>query len=116
MSEPDTNASTLQRAAADVVPSVKVVQDIPAIFVDGVTNHVTAPGISKFYLYRSDVNPNDPNSFSFSNIVQVVMPATGFADMVAFFEHRLKVMVKRGDLSQTVIDERRDLYGKLPIV
>jgi hypothetical protein len=44
------------------------------------------------------------------------MPAIGFADMVAFFEHRLKVMVQRGDLSQAVVDERRDSYSKMPIV
>jgi hypothetical protein len=115
MSEPDATASTPQVAVADVVSLVKVVQDIPAIFVDGVMNHVTAPGISKFYLYRSDINPKDPNSFSNSNIIQVIMPATGFADMVAFFEHRLKVMVKRGDLSEAVVDARRDFYGKMPI-
>jgi hypothetical protein len=117
MSEPDTHASTPNTAAANAEPPiVKVVQDIPVVFVDGVTQHITAPGISKFYLYRSDANPKDPTSFSNLAVIQVIMPAIGFADMVAFFEHRLKVMVQRGDLSQAVVDERRDSYSKMPIV
>jgi hypothetical protein len=46
MSEPDTHASTPNTAAANAEPPiVKVVQDIPVVFVDGVTQHITAPGI-----------------------------------------------------------------------
>jgi hypothetical protein len=43
------------------------------------------------------------------------MPATAFADMVAFFEHRLRVMVARGNIPQEIIDERREFYGKYPV-
>lgn len=116
MPEPDTNVPPLQPVPVTTEPTtVKVVQDIPVVFADGVLQHVTSPNVSKFYLHRSDVNPKDPNSFSNFPVIQVIMPNTGFADMVAFLEHRLKVMLHRGDISQAVIDERRDFYSKYPI-
>jgi hypothetical protein len=116
MTEPDTNASTRKPAATNAEPPVvKIIQDIPVVFVDGVMQHVTAPGVSKFYLFRSDANPKDPTSFSNTAVLQVVIPPTGFVDMVAFFEHRLKAMIQRGDISQGIIDERREFYSKWPI-
>jgi hypothetical protein len=46
MSEPES-----QQGTAPTIPVVSVVQDVPVIFVDGVTSQAFAPSISKFYLH-----------------------------------------------------------------
>ena len=76
---------------------VKVVQDLPVIFADGVMSQWYSPGgVCKFHLGRLDPDPRasaDPKEVP---ILQVVMPTDGFVSMVAFCEHRLDAMIEAG--------------------
>ena len=94
--------------------SVRIVTDIPIVYADGIVNHVVGPGVCKFYLYRSDADPKDPKEYSQATVVQVVMPVGGFVEMAAFFEHRLRVMVKNKAVTQEYIEERRKFYANYP--
>jgi hypothetical protein len=88
------------------VQAVKLIQDIPVIFADGVISQSYIPGISKFYLYRTDIGPDVDASQPPRNVpvVQVVMSARGFAGMLHFFHHRLKIMIRDGAISQDMVD------------
>jgi hypothetical protein len=94
---------------------VRVVPDIPVVFADGITNHVIGPGISKFYLHRSDAAPGNPNEYNQVTVVQIIMPSSGLVDMVAFLEHRLRSMIKNKQITQEYLDERREFYMKYPV-
>jgi hypothetical protein len=94
---------------------VRLVSDIPVVYADGITNHVIGPGISKFYLHRSDATPRNPNEYNQVTVVQIIMPSTGLVDMVAFLEHRLRSMVKNEQITQEYIDERRAFYMNYPV-
>lgn len=89
------------------VPTVKIAPEIPVIFSDGVRSQAHGPGISKFYLYRNDADPDAKLPQSFVTVAQIVMPAYGFARMVHFLQHRLDIMVRDGVISQAAIDEIR---------
>jgi hypothetical protein len=86
------------------VAAVKIVPDIPVIFADGAMSQAFGPGISKFYLYRTDFDPllAEPNKNT--PIVQIVMPAEGFAALVHFLQHRLRMMVEGKAISQEAVD------------
>ena len=94
---------------------VKLAADTPVIFADGIANQVRGPGISKFHFYRQDAVMGDGKSFQKVEVLQVIMPAAGFVDMIAFFEHRLRTMVKHGIVTQEQIDERRKYYDAYPV-
>jgi hypothetical protein len=116
MSETDKNIPTPLTVATPQGPAlVKLVTDVPVIFADGVSQHSTGPGTARFYLYRTEVNPQNANQSTVTPVIQIVMPAVGFADMLAFFELRAKVAVHRGDLDQKVLDARREHYSKFPV-
>jgi hypothetical protein len=89
------------------IPAVKIVPDVPVIFADGVISQSWGPGISKFYLGRFDGDPEAKKEAISVPVVQMVMPAEGFVQMVAFFEHRLKAMIEKGIVSQDSIDSAR---------
>jgi hypothetical protein len=69
------------------------------------------PGISKFHLYRNDAVLGQIDVYERLEVLQLIMPTLSFVDMVAFFEHRLRVMVKNGNVTQEVIAERREFYA-----
>jgi hypothetical protein len=94
--------------------TVRIAQEIPVVFADQVTNHVMGPGVIKCYFNRIDPAPGDPNQYSNVQVLQLIMPASGFVDMVAFFEHRLRLMVAANHVSQERVDERREFYSKYP--
>jgi hypothetical protein len=93
---------------------VRLVPDIPVVFVDGSANHAM-PGVSKFYMYRTDPLPDNANEYKQVTVVQIIMPSTSLVDMVAFLEHRLRVLLKNNQITQELIDERRDFYMKYPV-
>jgi hypothetical protein len=95
------------------IPSIKVVQDIPVIFADGVLSQAFGPNISKFYLSRTDSAPQPgPGAENkIAPLVQIVMPTEGFILMVAFFEMRLKMMVDSNNITQEMIDKARKFYA-----
>jgi hypothetical protein len=82
---------------------VKIVPDIPVVFADGAMSQAFGPGISKFYLYRNDFDPNLSGAEN-TPVAQIVMPAEGFAAMVHFLQHRLQVMIEAKVISQEAID------------
>src|SRR5262245_9442289 len=86
------------------IPNVKIVQDIPVVFADGVMSQSYIAGIAKFYFYRTDSSPDLSGPNVNHPVVQVVMPAQGFAQMLHFFQHRLKTMIAEGAISQEVVD------------
>lgn len=90
-------------AGADI-QAVRIVQDIPAIFSDGVMSHSFIQGVSKFYLYRTDSAPDAAGGARNVPVVQVIMSAQGFAGMLHFFQHRLKLMIRDGAISQEMVN------------
>jgi hypothetical protein len=99
--------TTQGRDAGDGVADVRIVQEIPVIFIDGVASHFFGLGTSKFYLGRFDPDPNAKAVPKLVNILQVVMTTDGFAHLVTFLEHRLQVIVKEGAITQQRVDEIR---------
>jgi hypothetical protein len=94
------------------IPTVRVVQDIPVVFADGVMSQAYGQGIAKFYLYRTDASPNASELPKNVPFLQVVMPAHGFAVMLHFFEHRLKLMINDQTISQEAVDEiKKTVYS-----
>jgi hypothetical protein len=87
------------------VQPVRAIQDPPVVFCDGVMSHSFAPGISKFYLYRTDASPDVSEGNKNIPVLQIVMSASGFAGMLHFFNHRLALMVRDGVISQEAVDE-----------
>jgi hypothetical protein len=102
----------VDEAQYKTIQPVRTIPEIPVVFADGVANHVMGPGISKFHFYRTDAILGKLNVFEKVEALQLIMPANSFVDMVAFFEHRLKVMVKYGNVTQSVIDDRREFYSR----
>jgi len=62
------------------------------------------PGISKFYLYRNDFDPNLSAPAKNTPVVQIIMSAEGFAAMVHFLQHRLQMMIEAKAISQDALD------------
>ena len=89
------------------IPAVKVVQDIPVLFADGVSSQSYGIGFSKFFLYRWDPDPFAKGTGTPVPILQVAMPTDGFVAMWLFFEQRIRMMVKEGALTQEDIDQKR---------
>ena|ERR1700722_19805755 len=87
------------------VQPVRAIQDPPVVFCDGVMSQSFAPGISKFYLFRTDASPDASEVNKNIPILQIVMSANGFATMLHFFNHRLKLMLRNGAISQEAVDE-----------
>ena len=91
----DKDEASAALALPATAPTVRVLPDIPLLFADGVSVQSYAPGISKFYLIRADPDPSGRDN-KLTTVTQVVMPMEGFVQMWAFFEHRIKVMIKAG--------------------
>jgi hypothetical protein len=106
-------APTVENVPAPIT-TIKVAQDIPVIFADGVTSQSFGPGISKFYVHRVDSDPHLLTPNKVINMLQVVVPAEGFIKMTAFFEHRLRIMVANNIVSQEAVDQARDFWIKNP--
>jgi hypothetical protein len=87
------------------IQTVRVVGDIPVVFSDGVMSHSYIRGVSKYYLYRTDSSPDVSDGPKNIVVAQVVMSATGFAGMLHFFQHRLKLMIDDGAISQAEVDQ-----------
>jgi hypothetical protein len=84
---------------------VRIVPDIPVVFSDGILSQSFAKGITKFYLFRTDIAPNVVGPLRTTVVGQVVMPADAFARTVHFFRHRLRLMIAAGAISQAEVDE-----------
>lgn len=92
------------------IPTVRIAQETPVIFADGVMSHSYAYGVSKIYLVRSDVDPSVSGPGQDVIAAQFIMPTDGFVRMTAFFEHRIKVMVEAGALKQEAVDKARQFW------
>ncbi|MCA6105112.1 MULTISPECIES: hypothetical protein [Bradyrhizobium] len=90
--------------------AVRIVPDIPTIFADGSISQSWGPGVSKFYFGRIDADPHVQGAPTSTVVAQVIMPTEGFVAMVTFFEHRLKMMVEAGAVSQETIDRSRQAW------
>lgn len=87
------------------VQTVKVVSDVPVFFADNIVSQSYGAGISKFYFARIDTDVLVAGPNRTVPVAQAIMPAEGFARAVAFFNHRLKLMVRDGVISQEAVDE-----------
>jgi hypothetical protein len=82
----------------------------PIIFADGALSQTYAPGISKFWFYRIDVDPNAEVPAETTPVLQVIMPADQFVSMVAFFERRLELMIRDGIVTEALLEEARKSF------
>lgn len=105
-----TEGPTQQPEAVAAISSVRVVQDTPVVFADGVTSQSSGVGFSKFFFHRWDPDPEAKGPGKATQVLQMVMPTDGFLSMVMFFEHRIKIMVKEGSISQADVDKKRAFY------
>ena len=107
--ETDKSSQNDGQAAVNTatVPIVRIAPEIPMIFADGVRSQAYGAGVSKFYLYRTDADPDVTLPAKQVIVGQIVMPGIGFAKMVHFLQHRLDMMVREGGISQEALDEIR---------
>ena len=91
--------------------NVKIVQETPVIFADGIASHAWTQNLSKFYLVRFNSDPlakslNTTETF----VAQIVMPNDGLVMAFAFLEHRLKVMLDSGSITKESLDKARQFW------
>jgi hypothetical protein len=117
MSEEISETTMVPVAAAPyrTASLVRTAPEAPVIFADGITNHIMGAGVSKFHFYRTDAVAGKLNVYEKVEVAQIIMPAESFVDMVAFFEHRWRVMLKHGNVTQAHVDERRAFYSAYPV-
>jgi hypothetical protein len=88
--------------------SVRIVQDPPVVFTDGVATHAHSRMISKLYLYRTDPDPKaEEMPGTAVHVLQLVMSHEALLESVAFLEHRIRVMLKDGTITQEQVDLAR---------
>jgi hypothetical protein len=109
----DTEDDVGSVAAASRAAVVRIAQDPQVIFADLVSTHTVGMGISKFFLARIDPDPEGVARNKIEPVAQIVMPMSGFVQMWAFFEHRLKIMKKENIISQSEIDNARATMQRL---
>jgi hypothetical protein len=87
---------------------------IPIAYADGVMSHAYGAGVSKFYLYRIDSDPNAKGDAAITPVAQIVMPSAGLVRTWAFLGKRIKTMVEDGYLTQEQVDELAALATSEP--
>ena len=90
--------------------NVKIVQETPVIFADGIASHAWTQNLSKFYLVRYDSDPLAQSLNTQTFVAQIVMPNDGFVMAFAFLEHRLKVMLDGGSITKESLDKARQFW------
>jgi hypothetical protein len=107
-----SNVEGAQAAATPVtsIQSVRIVQEVPLIFADGVMSQSYGSGVSKFYLSRFDPDPRARAAPQEVVVLQVAMPIQNFVMSVAFLEHRLKTMVAENAVTQEQVDRARQYW------
>jgi hypothetical protein len=112
----DVMSSVENREGGSVPPSIQTVRllpETPVIYADGVSDQSYGPGMSKFHLFRVDPAPSSGVN-ELRSVVQIVMPLDSFVQMWAFFEHRLKLMIKDDVISREKIEQIRAGLRSLP--
>jgi hypothetical protein len=103
---------TNQSAVTDqAVYSVRTVGEVPVIYADGIRNQIRSNGISKMHFFRDDSVAGKVSEYTKVEVLQLIMPALGFAEMVAFLEHRLNMMIESGQVNRTQYEERKKFYA-----
>jgi hypothetical protein len=77
------------------------------VFVDGVTSINNSTEMVKFYMGRLDASFDGDGPIKSRNVVQVVMPMTGFVATALFFEKILAGYLDRGLVSKEDVAEIR---------
>ena len=110
MSESDSKPS--HEPTSTQVPSVRIAQDAPVVYADAIASHAWTPNVSKFYLVRFDSDARARASNTETFVAQIVMPNNGFVNMFTFMEHRLKLMIEGGILSESDLEKSRNVWRK----
>jgi hypothetical protein len=105
-----TNESGPTRPSEPDITTVRIAQEIPIIFIDGVHSHSFAFGVSKLLLSRWDPTPGGGLNKE-TVVVQIVMPTENFVKSVAFLEHRLRFMIQSKAITQEQVDEARKFWA-----
>jgi hypothetical protein len=92
------------------IPSVKIIQDVPIVFADGIQSQSYGFGVAKMYLNRYDPDPRAREAPTEVVVAQVVMPIHNFIMSVALLEHRLKMMVADKAITQEQVDSARKYW------
>lgn len=96
------------------IPSVRIVQDVPIIFIDTIGSQSFGFGVTKMYLHRYDPDPTLVGPSKDVVIAQVVMPTENFVRTVAFLNFRLMQMLQFGAVTQAQIDEANQFWRDNP--
>jgi hypothetical protein len=99
------------KTMTDHPAKVSFSQEPVIIFADGVLSQTFAPGISKLWLYRVDVDPHASTESASTPVAQIIMPAEQFVNMVAFLETRVDLMVRRGIVREGLLEDMRNGYA-----
>jgi hypothetical protein len=92
------------------VPIVRIAQEIPVIFVDGVSSQSYAFGVTKLYFSRFDPDPAAVGGSKETHVMQIVMPTENFVSTFAFLEHRLKNMIETGAVKEDQLEAARNYW------
>ena len=62
------------------------------------------------HFYRFDPDPAAKEPAKVIDIFQLAMPTAGFVSMVYFFQHRLRAMIARGEVTQQMLAAAEALW------
>src|SRR5690242_7366458 len=87
----------------------------PTVFADGVMSVANSTSVVKFYLFRFEPSFSGSGQSQTQPFVQVVMPIDGFVATFAFFEAAVTRYKEQGLITQSRIDEIRQIYANIEI-
>ena len=112
--------SLLERGTAMVDDTAKAIPAsdfpshlFPTMFADGVMSIANSPTTVKFFLFRFDPSFSGSGQSQTQPFAQVVMHIDAFAATYSFFEAAVKKYMEQGLISQSRLDEFRELHGNI---
>jgi hypothetical protein len=91
---------------------VKMEQPIPMVYADGVSAQYFAGGITKTHFFRLDPDPMGVGPTVPAQVLQLILPAHGFAAMAVFFERRIAQMISDGVFTKDYVESLRNTLSQ----
>jgi hypothetical protein len=87
--------------------------DLPCVFADAVATCSHSVHNVKLYLARFEPEMVSGGDAIPKNVLQLIMPIDGFIHSYAFFEKRIEIMLKSGNITLEQLDAARKMMANL---